>query len=137
MHRDDYLVCRKEWGFDDILSYGKGTILLFSGPSGTGKTMLAHALAKATTHRLMLVDYRVFQDEAGFSRAVPLAEIRAHDGNLSIPLYISLAAESATGSCDASRPDLAAALGAWLESSARVREALAAVIDRGGDGPPS
>ena len=30
---------RKKFGFDDLLSYGKGVVLLFHGESGTGKTM--------------------------------------------------------------------------------------------------
>ena len=30
-----------DWGFDRKLSLGKGIIALFSGPSGTGKTMAA------------------------------------------------------------------------------------------------
>jgi len=34
-----------QWGFDDKLSLGRGLSLLFSGPSGTGKTMGAEILA--------------------------------------------------------------------------------------------
>ena len=34
-----------DWGFDRVLPYGRGLTMLFSGPSGTGKTLLAHALA--------------------------------------------------------------------------------------------
>jgi hypothetical protein len=34
-----------EWGFDRRLSHGKGVAALFSGPSGTGKTMAAEVVA--------------------------------------------------------------------------------------------
>ncbi|MDQ3780360.1 MAG: ATP-binding protein [Chloroflexota bacterium] len=33
------------WGFDQVLSLGKGVCALFAGPSGTGKTMAAEVLA--------------------------------------------------------------------------------------------
>lgn len=35
-----------DWGFDKKLSLGKGLNVLFSGPSGTGKTMAAEIIAK-------------------------------------------------------------------------------------------
>ena len=43
------------WGFDRRLSLGKGLIALFSGPSGTGKTMAAEIIA----HDLKLDLYKI------------------------------------------------------------------------------
>ncbi len=44
-----------EWGFDKKLSLGKGLHALFSGPSGTGKTMAAEIIA----NELMLDLYKI------------------------------------------------------------------------------
>lgn len=44
-----------QWGFDAKLSLGKGTNALFSGPSGTGKTMAAEIIA----HELGLDMYKI------------------------------------------------------------------------------
>ncbi len=44
-HYRGYRALISDWGFDRVLPYGRGLTLLFSGPSGTGKTLLAQALA--------------------------------------------------------------------------------------------
>ena len=44
-----------DWGFENKLSLGKGLHVLFSGPSGTGKTMAAEILA----HELQLDLYKI------------------------------------------------------------------------------
>lgn len=36
----------EQWGFGDQLPYGQGVAALFAGPSGTGKTMAAQAIAR-------------------------------------------------------------------------------------------
>ena len=72
--------------------------------------------------------YQDFKDEPGFTRVVPIEEIRAKDGNLSIPLYVGgetrvqtdAAAETATTA-------FPVALAAWLKSSQQVRKSLAAL----------
>ena len=71
--------------------------------------------------------YEAFKDEPGFTRVVGLEEIRAREGNLSIPLYVS--APDANGqvqvSANGSLPD---ALSAWLSSANNVRAALATIL---------
>jgi SpoVK/Ycf46/Vps4 family AAA+-type ATPase len=46
----------REWGFGQKLSRGKGINVLFTGPSGTGKTMAAEVLAGALSLTLHQID---------------------------------------------------------------------------------
>ncbi len=45
-----------DWGFRRLLSYGRGLSCLFSGPPGTGKTMMAAVLAADLGRELYRVD---------------------------------------------------------------------------------
>lgn len=45
-----------EWGFGDKTSYGNGLACLFTGPPGTGKTMMAGIIAKKLGRELYKVD---------------------------------------------------------------------------------
>jgi SpoVK/Ycf46/Vps4 family AAA+-type ATPase len=45
-----------EWGFGERVGYGRGMVALFSGPPGTGKTMLAGLIAKTLDLELYQVD---------------------------------------------------------------------------------
>jgi AAA+ superfamily predicted ATPase len=56
---------RKKFGFDELLSYGKGVVLLFHGDSGTGKTMLANALANRMGKKILLINFGHIGDTTG------------------------------------------------------------------------
>jgi hypothetical protein len=45
-----------EWGFDRRLTLGKGLYALFTGPSGTGKTLAAEVIARALEFDLLKID---------------------------------------------------------------------------------
>jgi hypothetical protein len=49
-------VVHREWGFGQKLSRGKGLSVLFTGPSGTGKTMAAEVLAGTLSLTLHQID---------------------------------------------------------------------------------
>jgi hypothetical protein len=60
---------------------------------------------------------------------VPIGEIRAKEGNLSIPLYVGgetqAQTDAATESATTALPD---ALNGWIESSASVRQSLQTLL---------
>src|SRR5207342_1232143 len=45
-----------DWGYGERIGYGKGMIGLFSGPPGTGKTMMAGLIAKVLDLDIYQVD---------------------------------------------------------------------------------
>ena len=78
----------------------------------------------------VLQAYERFQDEPGFTRVVTLEEIRAKDGNLSIPLYIAPEATPVQQAALANRANgLPDALSAWLASSTALRQSLQGLLE--------
>jgi type I restriction enzyme M protein len=73
--------------------------------------------------------YEKFKDEPGFTRVATLEDIRAKEGNLSIPLYVGgeMQAQTyaATGTSTTALPD---AVAGWLKTSPEVRSALAKLL---------
>ena len=72
-----------DWGYGERVGYGKGMIALFSGPPGTGKTMMAGLIAKALDLDIYQVDLAqivskwVGETEKQLSKVFDAAE-RAH-----------------------------------------------------------
>jgi type I restriction enzyme M protein len=106
-----------------------------------GKILFINAVNEVTRERAQsfltdkhlqrVVDaYRDFKDEPGFTRVVSIEEIRAKDGNLSIPLYVGGETQAQTdAAAETATTALPEALSVWLESSIAVRSSLASLLN--------
>jgi len=81
---EEYLRARSDWGFDEIIEYGRGMLMLFHGDPGTGKTMMAHAVADHLDKRLLNVDIPTFTEHHEAERFLPalFREARLQDALL-------------------------------------------------------
>ena len=73
--------------------------------------------------------YQKFKDEPGFTRVVPIEEIRTKEGNLSIPLYVGGETQGQTdAAAESATTALPNALSSWLENSRKVRDSLQTLL---------
>ncbi len=105
-----------------------------------GKILFINAVNEVTRERAQsfLTDehlqrivhaYQDFKDEPGFTRVVPIEEIRAKEGSLKITLYIGAETQAQTdAAAESATTPLPDALAGWLRSSATVRQSLQALL---------
>jgi type I restriction enzyme M protein len=105
-----------------------------------GKILFINAMNEVTRERAQsfLTDehlqrvvraYQDFKDEPGFTRVVPIEEIRAKEGNLSIPLYVGGETQAQTdAAAESATTALPEALTGWLKSSSLVRASLSILL---------
>ncbi len=106
-----------------------------------GKILFINAVGEVTRERAQsfLTDdhierivraYVQFKDDPSFTRVATLEEVRAKDGNLSIPLYVG-PSEKNEVSTASEVSDVEDALSAWIESAQHVRSSLAGLLFKG------
>lgn len=79
-----YLKTRQSWGLDDVITYGKGVLMLFYGKPGTGKTLTAHGVANHLGKRVLNVDIPTFVESKQADQFLPglFREARLHNALL-------------------------------------------------------
>ena len=110
----------------------KGRILLINAVNEVTRERAQSFLTDEHIERIVKA-YEQFKNEPGFACVATLDEIRAKDGNLSIPLYVGTNATNGSASSntvEAGLSKLPDALSAWLGSSVKVRDALAALLKK-------
>lgn len=107
----------------------RGNILFINAVNEVTRERAQSFLEESHIQKIVAA-YRAFQDIDGFAHTVNLADIRANNANLSIPLYVRPAAPT-NGSTGTSQPDrpLAEVIAEWQASSQALRGAMSELFD--------
>eukprot|EP00931_Biecheleriopsis_adriatica_P045267 TRINITY_DN25949_c0_g1_i1.p1 TRINITY_DN25949_c0_g1~~TRINITY_DN25949_c0_g1_i1.p1 ORF type:complete len:1540 (-),score=362.19 TRINITY_DN25949_c0_g1_i1:18-4046(-) len=62
---EEFCKYRKSSGLEDTIAHGSGLVLMFCGPSGTGKTLMVNALAAHLDKRVLLVNFKTLYSNHG------------------------------------------------------------------------
>ena len=82
-HFDQYVAASKELELHKTLAYGRGMVLLFYGPSGTGKTMMANGLAAMIQKKVLMINFpQLGTNAAGAILKLVFREAKIHDAVL-------------------------------------------------------
>jgi type I restriction enzyme M protein len=108
----------------------KGRILLINAVNEVTRERAQSFLTDDHIERIVKA-YQRFKDEPGFTRVATLEEIRAKDGNLSIPLYVASGNDQPETKVRSVGSNLEDSLSAWLQSSCAMRESLSELLTNG------
>ena len=82
-HFDTFTQASKDLELDKRLHYGRGMVLLFYGPSGTGKSMMANALANTLGKKVLMINFPTLgANTAGAILKLVFREAKIHDAVL-------------------------------------------------------
>jgi type I restriction enzyme M protein len=106
----------------------KGRILLINAVDEVTRERAQSFLTDEHIERIVKA-YERFEDEPGFAYVATREQVRAKEGNLSIPLYVSAKVNEVREKGAEYRVDgLPAALEVWLESSRQVRGSISGLL---------
>lgn len=102
----------------------RGKILFINAVNEVTRERAQSFLADEHLQRVVRA-YQDFKDEPGFTRVVPMEEIRAKEGNLSIPLFVGETQAQTDAVAESATTALPDALAGWVRSSLQLKQVLA------------